>query len=110
MARVFPPLTLSVDPLSQIRRRNFSFAERLQRALKAAITQAEVPDQVNVHTLRHGLATHLLQLETDIRTLEKLLGQSDVSTTMIYAHVLKIAIGTAPSPSAAPNLLPNLEN
>ena len=95
---VFPSPTLSIDPRTGIRRRHFLFPERLQRALKVAVTHAGIAKPVSVHTLRHSFATHVLQRGTDIRTVQELLGHSDVSTTMIYTHVLKFAAGTTPSP------------
>jgi len=95
---VFPSPTVSRDPQSNIVRRHYLYPEQLQRALKRAVAQAGIAKQVSVHTLRHSFATHLLQANTDIRTVQELLGHSDVSTTMIYTHVLKMAAGTTASP------------
>ena len=95
---VFPASSLSVDPRTGVWRRHHVYEERLQRALKKAVAQAGICKPVSVHTLRHSFATHLLQSGTDIRTVQELLGHSDVSTTMIYTHVLKVAAAGTASP------------
>jgi integron integrase len=85
---VFPAKHLSVDPRSGATRRHHSDESGLQKAVRQAARDAGIPKVVHPHTLRHSFATHLLEAGYDIRTVQELLGHEDVSTTMIYTHVL----------------------
>jgi integron integrase len=85
---VFPQDHISVDPRTHAHRRHHLFDQTFSRALKRAAFDSGIVKPISSHTLRHSFATHLMEAGYDIRTVQELLGHRDVSTTMIYTHVL----------------------
>jgi len=86
---VFPARNISTDPRTGARRRHHIHESVLQRAVKRAVRLSGISKPVGCHTMRHCFATHLLELGSDIRTVQELLGHKDVKTTMIYTHVMQ---------------------
>jgi integron integrase len=101
---VFPQASHSADPRTGVVRRHHMFDQTFQRAFKRAVHAAGITKPATPHTLRHAFAIHLLQVGYDIRTVQDLLGRADVSTSMIYTHVLKVGGGAVRSPMDAMKL------
>jgi integron integrase len=95
---VFPARDLSTDPRSGLKRRHHLDEATISKAIRAAVERVGLTKRASSHTFRHSFATAALQAGADIRTVQELLGHEDVSTTMIYTHVLRTGASGMKSP------------
>jgi len=86
---VFPAGGLSKDPIGGVVRCHHLDPSIVDKAIKVAVRKAGIDKRITAHSFRHSFATHLLQRNTDIRTIQALQGHKDVSSTMIYTHILQ---------------------
>jgi integron integrase len=87
---VFPAPNLSLDPREQVIRRHHVGEQQVRRSVAKAMTATSIRKKASCHTFRHSFATNLLRAGTDIRSIQELMGHNDVSTTMIYTHVVGV--------------------
>lgn len=95
---VFPARTPSRDPRTGAWRRHHVFPDTVQKHVKRAVRAAGIDKPASCHTFRHSFATHLLERGYDIRTVQELLGHSDVKTTQVYTHVMRKGANAVRSP------------
>src|SRR5207248_1727689 len=95
---LFPSRQLSRDPRTGQHGRHHLHRGALERAVAQAVQATGLTKHITCHTFRHSFATHVLEMGYDIRTVQELLGHKDVSTTMIYTHVMAKGVSSVRSP------------